>query len=125
MQHHCMRTADAQEAPPLFLEFSWKFAIIDTIFVLGADGGLHIRLFSTTWTGGPAHPPYQRRGSSAVHHLHELSTALWLGDWEIPRPKCRAADLNPIRHLDVVGLLMMSWPARWAGPAGAGGYALF
>ena len=33
---------------------------------------------------------------------------MWLGDWEIPRPKnAGRLTLNPIRHLDVVGLLMM------------------
>ena len=32
---------------------------------------------------------------------------MWLGDWEIPAKNAGRLTLNPIRHLDVVGLLMM------------------
>ena len=91
------------------LSFSWKFAIIDTIFVLGGRTlGLHIRLSQQHGLVGPAHPPYQRRGSSAVHHpARAVPRLCGLATGRSHGQKCRAADPQSHPASGCVGLLMM------------------
>ena len=129
MQHHCMRGRRTLRGGlrRFSLSFSWKFAIIDTIFVLGGRTlGLHIRLSQQHGLVGPAHPPYQRRGSSAVHHpARAVPRLCGLATGRSHGQKCRAADPQSHPASGCGGSADDACGQGGLGQAGAGGYALF
>lgn len=91
------------------LSFSWKFAIIDTIFVLGGGrlGSISDFLNNMDWWGLLT-LLISAAAALLCITLHELSHGFVA--WRLGDPTAKNAGrltLNPIRHLDVVGLLMM------------------